>query len=117
MFKFPFSFRALLIEALDHEKDSSKPGLSPSEISKVSELLMWVGANDPYATIYITCKNIPYISLFAFLFSSVHIPRFTYDKSLGKRIHTLKLLFYILNIWIILFFNITMFFLSQFIYF
>lgn len=74
---------ALLIEALDHEKDCSKPGISPSEISKVSELLMWVGANDPYATIYITCKNIPYISLFAFLFSSVHIPRFTYDKSLA----------------------------------
>lgn len=67
----------------EHAKDNSKPCPTPSELGNLAEMLSWIGANEPFSTIYITSRSIPYLSLFLFLFTTANVSRFFYEKPLG----------------------------------
>lgn len=74
---------SFLLEVSEHFKDSEKMLPSPLELHTLSNMLTWVGANDAYSTIYVTSRSIPYLPLLLSLFTTAHVPRFSYDKSLA----------------------------------
>ncbi|KAF6202837.1 hypothetical protein GE061_003242 [Apolygus lucorum] len=77
---------AYLLEIKKNQKDPTHPCPSAEDLGRLSQLLDWIGLNDPLNQIYVTTRSIPFISLLIFLFSTAHIPRFNYEKSYASMI-------------------------------